>query len=312
MLYFSRSVSALLATAFLGIVIIGYVAGHSRSQGAGAEKMLTASATNVLLTYPASWRAAPVVPEIQGLAITHPLVLSPRGDSTRAALVAGQLSTGQAIPLPRPLIALMRTLPETAVVDLLATQAYRYAHVNLAGSNRALTLYAIPNPGGEETVLACSASASATADMRTCEHIVASLTLLGQSQTYDLTPNPAYARELGASIAALDAQRSSLRREMSLRATSSAAQAAAAGLASAYASAAAAIAKLEPSSVAGAAQTALTASLVQAGSAYKAYAAAAAEESRAGLTTASTQVSEAETGVQNALEQFALLGYPHA
>jgi hypothetical protein len=306
--YFSRGVSALLATALLALVIVGYLAGHSGSQGA-AEKTLTASATNVLLTYPAAWRAAPASPEIQGLAIVHPLVLAPGGDATQAGLVAGQLGAGQAAPLPRPLIALMRTLPETTVVDLLATQAYRYAHVNLTGWNRDLTLYAIPNQGGEETVLACYAAASLTADMRTCEHVVTSLTLVGQSQTYDLTPNPAYARELSASIAALDAQRSSLRRELSLQTTSSAAQSAATRLASAYASAAASIAKLEPSSVAGQAQATLTRSILQTSNAYKAYAAAAGEESQTALTAARKRVAEAETGVQNALEEFALLGY---
>jgi hypothetical protein len=312
LLYFSRSASALLATAFLGIVIIGYVAGHSRSGGAAAEKTLTASATNVLLTYPVAWRTAAAAPEIQGLAIAHPLVLAPRGDATQAGLVAGQLSAGQASPLPLPLIALLRALPETTVVNLLAAQAYRYAHVDLAGFDRNLTLYAIPNPGGEETVLACYASASHTAYMGTCEHIVASLTLLGQSQTYDLTPNPSYARELGAAIAAMGAQRSSLRRELSLQQTSAAAQTAATRLASVCASAAASISKLEPASVAGAAQTTLTRSLLQTSDAYKAFAVAAAEESRTALAAARTLVDQAETSVQDALQQFALLGYRQA
>jgi hypothetical protein len=312
MLQLSRGASTLLATAVLGIVIIGYVVGHSRSQGAPAEKVLTASAGNVLLTYPVTWRSAAAAPEIKGLAIAHPLVLAPGGDATRAGLVAGALGGGEAAPLPRPLVALMRALPETAVVDLLGSQAYRYAHVRLAGFDRDLTLYAIPNPGGEEIVLACYSSASLTADIRTCEHIVASLTLLGQSQTYDLTPNTSYARELSAPVAALDQQRSSLRREMAVRATTAAAQAAATRLASAYTSAATSISKLEPPSAAGAAQTTLTSSIAQASTAYKAFATAVAEENPTGLTAARKQVEEAETDVQGALEEFALLGYQQA
>jgi hypothetical protein len=312
MLYFSRSATALLATAFLGIAIIGYVAGHSRSQSSAAEKTLTASGTNLALNYPATWRAASAAPKIPGLAIAHPLVLAPAGDATQAGLVAGELAGGRAGPLPTTLLTLMPTLPETAVVDLLGSQAYRYAHVDVTGFDHQLTLYAIPNPGGQDTVLACYASAPLSSYMRTCEHIVASLTLPGQSQTYDLTPSPAYARELTTSIGALDAQRSSLRREMSVHAASAAAQTDAHRLVSAYARAAASLSKLKPSPVAGATQTTLTRSIVQTSDAYKAFAAAAAEESTAGLAAAGKQVDEAETRVQDALDQFVLLGYTQA
>jgi hypothetical protein len=312
MLQLSRGASTLLATAVLGIVIIGYVLGHSRSQGAPAEKMLTASAGNVLLTYPTTWRAATTTTDIQGLAITHPLVLAPGGDTRQAGLVAGALGGGEGAPLPGPVIALMPSLPETAVVDLLGSQAYRYTHVKLAGFDRDLTLYAIPNPSGEETVLACYASASQTAYIRACEHIVASLTVLGQAQTYDLTPNPSYARELSAQIATLEEQRSSLRAEMAAHATSAAARSAATRLASAYASAAASIAKLEPPSAAGAAQTTLVHSIQQAGGAYTTFATAAGEENVTRLNAARKQIDEAETGVQRGLEEFALLGYQQA
>ena len=310
--YLSRSATALLATAFLGIAIIGYVAGHSRSQSAAAEKTLTASGTSLSLNYPATWRAASAAPKIPGLAIAHPLVLAPGGEATQAGLVAGQLAGGEAAPLPTTLLTLMPTLPETAVVDLLGTQAYRYTHVDVTGFDHQLTLYAIPSPGGQESLLACYASASLSSYMRTCEHIVASLTLPGQSQTYDLTPSASYARELTTSIGALDAQRSSLRHEMSAHTTSSAAQTYAHRLVAAYTRAAASLSKLEPSPVAGAAQTTLTRSIVQTSDAYKAFAAAAAEESTAGLAAAGKQVDEAETSVQDALDQFALLGYAQA
>ena len=312
MLQLSRRASTLLAAAVIGIAIIGYVVGHRHSAAAPPEKVLTASAGNVLLTYPIAWRAAAAAPEIRGFTIAHPLVLAPGGDATQAGLVAGAVGGGEAGPLPGPLVALMHTLPETAVVDLLGSQAYRYAHIQLTGFDRDLTLYAIPNPGGEETVLACYALPSLTAYMRACEHIVASVTVLGQSQSYDLTPNPSYARELSAPVTALDQQRSSLRREMAARATTAAAQAAATRLASTYATAAAAITKLEPPSAASAAQAALTHAIQQASTAYTAFATAVVEESTSGLGAARKQVDEAEAGVQGALEQFALLGYQQA
>ena len=53
-------------------------------------------------------------------------------------------------------------------------------------------------------------------------------------------------------------------------------------------------------------------SIQQAGAAYTTFATAAGEENVTGLNTARKQIDEAETGVQRALEEFALLGYQQA
>jgi hypothetical protein len=274
--------------------------------------MLTASVASVLLDYPSSWQQAASPPAIPALPITHELALAPAGNSAHVGLLAGGLPGGEPSPLPAPFVALFRTLPHAEIVNLLGNQAYRYARLSIPGFTHELTLYAIPNPGGEASGLACYSSPGFSADMRTCEHIVATLTLVGQSQSYDLTPNPAYARGLSASVTALDQQRVALRREMSQVAPSLALQRSATRLAGVFAHAAESLSRLEPSLAVGRAQAALAASLAQARDAYTAFAAAVAEGGPAGVTAARQRVYQAEAGINTALEGFALLGYTQA
>jgi hypothetical protein len=308
----TRRLSAVVVPVFVAVAIIGFLAGHRGAHTVPSEKLLTAFVASVALEHPSAWQSVAAAPQIRGLSIAHALVLAPAGNPTHAGLIAGQLPGGEPSPLPRPFIAQMRQLPDTVVVDLVGTQAYRYARLNVPGFDRELTLYTIPNPGGEATALACYASAGFAADMRTCEHIVATLALVGRSQGYDLTQNAAYARQLTASIAALDQQRLVLRREMSQQASSLTLQRTAAHLASVFAHAAESISTLEPSLAAGRAQSALAASLVQARDAYTTFAAAVNEGGPAGLAAARQRVYEAEASVDSALEDFALLGYKQA
>jgi len=304
-----RRLPAVVVTALIAIAIIGYMAGHSRSAAATKEKLLTASIAGLQLDYPSSWQTA-AAPEIPGLSMAHAAVLAPHGDAAQAGLITGQLPAGEPSPLPAPFVARMLRLPETTVVSLLEVRAYRYSGLSIRGFDRNLTLYAIPNPGGaDSTALACYASAALAADMQTCQQIVATLTLVGQSQSYDLTPEPAYARLLSASIATLDGQRVALRREMSARVTPPTLQRLATRLAAAFGVAATSLAALEPSTATGQAQIVLSSSILHARDAYRALAAAAGAASLPRMAAARQQVYEAETSVDNALESFALLGY---
>jgi len=304
----TRRVTALAVPVFLTVAAIGYLVGHRGSHSPPTEKLLTASVASVLLTYPSGWQTVTSPPQIPGLSITHQLVLAPAGNATHAGLLAGALPA-EASPLPRAFIAQLRALPATEVVNLLGSQAYRYPRLNVPGFERQLTLYAIPSPSGEATALACYASGGFAADMQTCEHIVATVTLVGQSQSYDLNPNPGYAHQLTASIGALDQQRLTLRREMSLQAPSLTLNREALRLASVFAHTAGSLSTLEPSLAASRAQSALVASLVQARDAYDAFAAAVSEGGPSGPAAASQRVNQAEASVDNALEDFALLGY---
>jgi hypothetical protein len=203
----------------------------------------------------------------------------------------------------------MRFFPRTVEVGLLNAEAYRYSQLIVPGLERMLTLYVIPNPGGNPTALACYASGGFSADMRTCEQIAATLTLVGQSQSYAVIPEPGYARKVTAAIAKLDVERVALRREMGKRVAPATVQRLATRLANGFANAAGSISLLEPSFVADPAQAALSGALGQARDAYTALAAAANAGSPSRYAAALTQVSEGEASVTVALESFALLGY---
>jgi hypothetical protein len=299
----NRRLPTLAALVLVAVAILGYLAGHGRSAAASSETIRTAFASSVQFDYPSGWRRVAAAPEIPGLSIAHPFVLAPGGDAAHAGLVTGQLPSGEPSPLPRSFVSRMRLFPHIVEVGLLNAQAYRYSQLSLPGLDRMLTLYVIPNAGGNPTTLACYASAGFSADMRTCEQIAATLTLVGQSQSYTVVPEPGYASKVSAAIAKLDSERVGLRREMGNGVASATVQKLATRLANGFANAAASISVLEPSILAGPAQAALSAAL---GQAREAYTALAANATRA---AALTQVSEGEASVTAALESFALLGY---
>ena len=298
-----------MAAVLVVVAILGYMAGHDHSRAASGEKVSKISAASVLLNYPSSWQPAAAAPGIPDLSILHPVVLGPDGDAAQAGLLIGQLPGGEPSPLPRRFMARMRSLPYTEVVNLPGTQAYRYARLSVQGFDRNLSIYAIPNPGGNATALACYASAAFSVDMRTCEKIVAALTLVGQQPSYNLTPEPGYARRLSALIGVLDGQRVSLRRDMSIGAAPQTVQRLATRLAAGFANAAASLALLEPSFATGHAQAMLSRSILRTRDAYAALAATATGESPSRFGLARKQVYEAEMSVNAALESFALLGY---
>ena len=305
----TRNLRAVVVPLIIGVAIVGFLAGHRGAKSPPAERTVTVSVASVLLDYPATWRPVGAASVIPGLPLAHQLLLAPGGDASHAGLLAGALPGGEPSPLPESFVAPMRQLPATEVVNLLGNQAYRYTQLSIPGAPKGLSLYVIPNPGGQATALACYASSGYAADMRVCDHVVATLTLAGQSQNYELTPNPSYARQLTTSIGTLEAQRRQLRAAMSLQAPSATIQREAARLASVFARTAESLSVLEPSQAASRAQSALSTSLAQARDAYTSYAAAVGEGAAAGVTAAQQAVYRAEASVNDALGDFALLGY---
>jgi hypothetical protein len=306
-----RTGPALVLSACIAVAAIGYLAGHRAKRAAPRERTLSASVANVLLQYPSSWQATTPVTQIPALPIGHPLLLARRGVASHAGLIAGQLPGGEPGPLPHAFVALLDRLPATELVNLLGNQAYRYPRLKVPGFAPEVTLYTIPYPSGETTVLACYASAGLTADARACEHIVGSLTLISQSQSYDLTPNATYAAELSALIATLESKRVPLRREMSSQAPSITLQQTANQLASVFSKAAKSVTSLEPALVAGHAQDALAAALGRARDAYTALATAVNEGGPTGVEAARKSIYEAEGAINSSLEDLELLGYRH-
>jgi hypothetical protein len=305
-----RSLAVVIAAVLVTVAILGYVAGHDRSRTAPVQAARsTISTAGVVLAYPSEWQPARGAPAIPGLSLTNSVSLAPRGDGGDAGLLVGQLSQREPSLLPRTFVARLRSLPNTEVVDLVDTQSYKYASLSIEGFDRMLTLYTIPNPKGDPAVLACYASASLSADMRACEQIVATLTLAEQSSSYDLVPEPEYARKLSASIGTLEGQRVASRREMRAGASPRKVQQLATHLAAGFADEAISLSLLEPPSVTGQVQATLSQAILRARDAYVALAAAAGADSPAGAAAAQKQVDEAEAGVDAVLESFALLGY---
>src|SRR5207245_2875323 len=148
----------------------------------------------------AGWRLAASATAPPGLSFGHEVVLAPGGDASAAGLIAGTLPAGQS-PLPPAFLTRLRQPPVAAVVNLQETQAYRYSAISTPGLAETVVVYAIPNPGGDSTVLACRAASAQAAEMRACEGSVAALTLAGQTRTYDLTPQTQYAQQLSTAIA---------------------------------------------------------------------------------------------------------------
>jgi hypothetical protein len=306
---FGGGVPTAVIPVLVAVAVLGYVAGHSGSHGQSSEKLRTATSANVVVDYPAGWEPVARAPAIPSLAIVRPIVLAPHGNPANAALLVGSFPRGELSPLPGRFVSSLRRLPDTKVVNLLEIQAYKYDRVSVPGFAKALTIFVIPNPGGDPTALACYAPSAHSIDMQTCEQTVATVTLVGQSQTYELTPEPNYARKISASVASLDRLRAALRRELRLQVTAASVQRLAARLADGLSHAATSLSGLEPAFAAGQAQAALSASILRARDAYSALAAAAGEESAIRYAAARKRISAAESAIDWALENYALLGY---
>lgn len=305
----NSSLLTAMAIVLAAVALLGYLAGHDRSPGRSREKSHTLAAAGVLLAYPSDWQPASAAGEIPGLSLAHQAVLAPDGEAAHAGLLTGQIPGNEPSLLPRRFMTQMRSLPDTEIVELVGTQAYRYARVNVKGFDRMLSIYAIPSPGGNPTVLACYASPAFSVAMRECAQIVARLTLVGQQPSYNLTPEAEYGRKLSASIGALSRERVGLRRELGTGASPLTTQRLATRLAAGFAHAAASLALLTPSPTTVQAQTMLARSILRTSEAYAALAAAATAESPSRAASAERQVDETETEVDTVLEGFALLGY---
>lgn len=301
------SLSGIAAVALVIAAILGYVAGVE-AEGPAARKATPALATSVLLEYPKSWRAAGAAPQIPRLPILHPVVFAPGGNAAEAGLLSGKL-LGEPSPLPAAFVAGLPQPLDATVVNFAESQAYRYSLLGAPGFAAALTLYVIPGLSGGPTALACYATATDLAAIGPCERIVATLRLVGQPQSYNLTPVPAYAARLTSLIDRLASQRVALRADMRQGATAAGVHSAASTLAQSFAAAANSLSHLEPPLAAGQAQLTLSGALTSANDAYAALASAAQGHSASAYSAARANVEASEAAVGSALDGFAALAY---
>lgn len=309
----ARAVHPLILLGLVLVAVCGYLAGsrHVTSTPAredlGGRARLVSSA-GLLLEYPVEWEQAAHPATIPGLSLTGGIGLVPRG-SSGAGLLVGQLPAGEPSPLPAAFLAQLGATPRTEVVNLLSAQAYRYAGLQVHGGPGSLDLYVVPSAsGGAPRALACYAPQRLAAAAQQCERIVSSLSLVGSAPP-SITPEPGYAARLAPLISSLDAARVRERAQMSASSSAAAVAAPARALAGGFGAASSAVSALEAPAAAAAAQAALARALGAAGSAYSRLATAATTESLGEYDSARQQVSEAETGVDEALRSFTLLGY---
>jgi hypothetical protein len=291
------------------VAVLGYLVGHQRSKSTPSVTARTARSGDVVFQYPLGWGPVTSGPQIAELSLAQARRVAPHGRAAQAGLIVGSLPLGEPGPLPAAFVAKLARLPRIALVDLIEVQAYRYTRLSVPGFAPTLTLFVIPNAEGAWTALACYAPSTNSPYMRACEQTVAAVTVAGQSQTYQLTPEPKYAAEISAAIVTLDRVRVSLKRELHPQITAARAAQLARGLASGFSEAGEALAKLVPSTPVEQSQEALAATIQQARAGYEALAAAAAASDVPAYEAAQSRVSAAEASVDKALENFALLGY---
>jgi hypothetical protein len=294
------------------VAAAGYLAGRTHSSGGSAAAARTARSANVVFQYPAGWSQASGGPQLAGLALEQATLVAPRGHAASAGMLVGSLPRGGAAPLPASFVAQLSRLPQTAIVELIEAQAYRYTQVQLRGFGEALTVFVIPSADGASTALACYAPSASSPHMRSCEQSVSAVAVANQSQTVQLAPEPKYAAELSKAILALDRLRVSLERELHPQITAARAGQLARRLQTGFGEAGSALARMQPSAPVEGAQSALAAAIEKASAGYAALASAAGELSVPAYEAAQAHVAAAEAGVNKALASFALLGYIRA
>jgi hypothetical protein len=293
----------------IAVAILGYVAGHS-SAGSGPPERQAAKGADVALGYPAGWSKLSRVPSIPGLPVSGASAIAREGAVADAGLVLGSLSPGEPAPLPASFVAkLGGRLPAPQIVNLVETQAYKFARLNVDGIEQRLTLFVIPNPGSRPMVFACYARPTLTKQLRACEQSVATVTVVGEPQAEALTPEPLYAGKISTTVATLDELRATLKQELHPDVTVAAARDLADRLADGFATAEGALGRLRPPAAAAAVHEALSDGVARAHAGYLALASAIGERDAVGYVAAQKQVAEAEKQVDAALRNFVLLGY---
>lgn len=310
-----RRIVAILV--LVAVAIVGFAVGRGSASDPSPEVTHEAANAATVVNYaPGSgWRVASGAPTFPGLSISHPLVLAPGGDASHAGLVVGQLLGSGPGPLPAELLERLHESPATDVVDLLNTQAYRYAQLKLAGSDRALTLFTIPGSMTATTAVLCYASSASSSDMHACEHLAGSLAIAtGQPRvevrTFEpLTPKAAYGARIRAAVARVNSLLSTIRPELRAGDTRAGTARVAGRLAEGLAAASESLAGISPPSAAAEVHEAISASLTRAHDAYAALSAAAENGDAGAYATARSQVYSAEAGLSRAVKDLTLLGY---
>ena len=299
---------------------------HAAARTTMAPPTITISGRELALKVPRGWSRMGRPPDI-GLPLSRAVAVAQRPGSALPVIEFGVMKGNKASNstlLPAAFLSAIGqpagTAPSRTAVRLPSwrLEAWRYRNLRPAGSDRQLTVYAVPTTGGVATVACAVAPAQADAFEAQCAAVAGSLELR-HARGYPVGPSATYASTLNATTANL--QQATRTQEAALMAARTlAAQAAAARtLAESYATAGAQLAELDLSPADEDANRRLFTALRSLGKAYGrvARAATAGDASRyravsAAIPAAKARVNAAMAGVRAAGYQPAAGARPAA
>jgi hypothetical protein len=301
----------------LAVAIVAYLDGHGGSAAAPVERSREASNAATIINYDAAsgWLPASSPASIPGLEIAQPLALGPGGDGARAGLIVGQMVDSEFGPVPPQFLAQLRAPPDTDVVDLLNTQAYRYTGLTLTGSGMDVTLYTIPTSSSSTTAIVCYAQAGSPRYLSACEQLAGTLTIAAGSpqvevRTYQsLSPQLAFGSRIGAISTQVTGLLDTLRPQLRQGVSRAAAAGVANHLAGSLAGAVGELSTVVAPPAAARAQGSLSESLRRAHEAYAALGASLSGGDESEYNAALAQVYSAESSLSTSLKYFGLLAY---
>ena len=163
--------------------------------------------TQLALRVPRGWSRLGSAPDL-GLRLGRAIAAGPRGGPVVEFGVMTNRAAGNSALLPAAFLGSTGqpagTLPPRTAVRLPGQRlgAWRYRDLRPAGTDRVLTVYAVPTTTGVATVACAAPSAKAGAFAAQCEAVAGSLELL-DGRPYPVGPSPTYANALNAATASL-------------------------------------------------------------------------------------------------------------
>lgn len=291
---------AAVAVAAAGGALLGGMNTRSRSGFSDS-----ASAGNIELSFPSSWRRVPAARAIAGLPLTNALALAPRRAASDQPLLAGELTPSGPKLLPASLLDRLVVPTEPSSVSLGHIAAYRY--VNLSGRELSvpLTIYAAPTTAGI-VAIACASKTSSIA--HECDQVASTLRLSAAS-AFPLGPSQTYADALSQTFASLQRSITGAATRLAGARNAAAQSTSAAELARAFATAGTSVGRVPASPAIALTNARLAQALTSVANAYSALASAAANEDGAAYARADRARKGALARIASALAELERTGY---
>jgi len=305
----------------------GAAGGPVASQGPGestraavAAPASTVTGAQLALEVPRGWSRVRSDPPDIGLPLSGAVAVAPGGRSRGPVVEFGVMRGTKAANttlLPAAFLGSIGqpagTVPARTAVRLPAQhlQAWRYRDLQPSGSDRTVTVHAVPTTGGVATVICAAPDAQASAFAAQCAAVAGTLRLV-HGRPYPVGPSDTYANALNAAIGDLQQATGAQQTNLDAAQTLPAQAAAERTLATAYQTAAAQLASLRLSPADRGANRQLVTALRRAGTAYQRAARAATGRDAGRYQAASAAIATAKAGVNSALAAVRAAGYQAA